>query len=249
MCCDGKCDNACVQSRHASRPHHHCSTHDGYLTVPVYRLNALSAHTAQSMKTYDRAYFERWYRDPQHRVSTRDSLERKVHLAVSVAEFILCRRIRTVLDVGCGEAPWAPVLRRMRRGIRYIGVESSEYAIARFGKARNVRRGTLGDLGALRLPRDIDLIVCADVLQYADALEVERGLRAIRRLLGGVAYIEAFATEDGMDGDQIGWHKRSADVYRRVFRKAGLTQCGPHCYVDLVQLDGLITFEHMNHGA
>lgn len=197
------------------------------------------------MKVYDRAYFARWYRDPRDRVSTRDSLERKVRLAVGVAEFILCRRIRTVLDVGCGEAPWAPVLRRMRRGVRYIGVESSEYALQRFGEARNIRRGTLGGLSNLRLPRDIDLIVCADVLQYADTREVEKGLRAIRHRLGGIAYIEAFATEDSMEGDQLDWHERSAAEYRRLFRWAGLTQCGPHCYVNLAELDGLIEFEHM----
>ncbi|MEP6492736.1 MAG: class I SAM-dependent methyltransferase [bacterium] len=197
------------------------------------------------MKAYDRAYFERWYRHPRDRVSTRDSLERKVRLAVGVAEFILCRRIRTVLDVGCGEAPWAPVLRRIRRGVRYIGVESSDYALERFGKSRNIRRGSLGDLGAMRLPRDIDLIVCADVLQYVETPDVERGLRAIRRLLGGVAFIEAFTTEDGMEGDQLNWHQRTSAEYRRLFGGAGLTQCGPHCYVNLAELDGLITFEHM----
>ncbi|HTE44079.1 MAG TPA: class I SAM-dependent methyltransferase [Gemmatimonadaceae bacterium] len=197
------------------------------------------------MKKYDRAYFERWYRHPRDRVSTRESLERKVRLAVGVAEFILCRPIRTVLDVGCGEAPWAPVLRRIRRGVRYIGVESSDYAIERFGESRNIRRGALGTLGDMRLPRDIDLIVCADVLQYAETRDVERGLRAMRRLLGGVAFIEAFATEDGMEGDHLDWHERPAAEYRRLFRGAGLTQCGPHCYVNLLELDGLIEFEHM----
>jgi hypothetical protein len=137
------------------------------------------------------------------------------------------------------------VLQRLRRGVRYIGVESSEYALERFGKTRNIRRGTLGGLADMRLPHNIDLIVCADVLQYAETPEVERGLRAIRRRLGGVAYIEAFATEDSMEGDQLDWHERSAAEYRGLFRHAGLTQCGPHCYVDLAELDGLIEFEHM----
>ena len=47
----------------------------------------------------------------------------------------------------------------------------------------------------MRLPKRIDLTVCADVLQYAGDAEVARGLRSIRQLLGGVAYIEAFVTE------------------------------------------------------
>jgi SAM-dependent methyltransferase len=195
------------------------------------------------MKTYDRDYFDRWYRHPTEGVSTRDGLERKVRLAVSVAEFILGRRIRSVLDIGCGEAPWCPVLRRLRKDVRYIGVESSEYALAQFGAARNIRRGSLEELGTMRLPRSVDLIVCADVMQYIDTRGVERGLRAIRKLLGGVAYIETFTTDDAMEGDRDNWHERSAAEYRRLFRAARLTQCGPYCYLDRNSVVGVNDFE------
>ena len=196
------------------------------------------------MKSYDQAYFERWYRDPADRVSTRASLERKVRMAVGVAEFLLGRPIRTALDVGCGEAPWFSVLRRLRPRIRYTGIDSSDYVLRRFGAERNIRRGSLGQLGRMRIRGDVDLIICADVLQYVDNREIERGLRAIRRLLGGVAYIEAFATEDEMEGDRMGWRERSAGEYRRLFREAGLTQCGPYCFTDLDELYMLNAFEH-----
>jgi SAM-dependent methyltransferase len=184
------------------------------------------------MKAYDRAYFERWYRDPTDRVSTRDSLDRKVRMAVSVTEFLIGRPIRSVLDVGCGEAPWQPVLKRLRPEAYYVGVESSDYAIERFGNARNIVRGTLGKLSTLGFDRGIDLIVCADVLQYIETRDVERGLRTIRRLVGGVAYIEAFTTEDAMEGDHAEWHERSAAEYRRLFKRARLTQCGPYCFAN-----------------
>jgi SAM-dependent methyltransferase len=197
------------------------------------------------MKSYDRAYFERWYRHPTDRVSTRESLERKVRMAIAVTEFLIGRRVRTVLDVGCGEAPWFPIVRRIRPEAKYIGIDSSDYVLERFGDARNIRRGSLGELATLRLRRDVDLIVCADVLQYVDTPELERGLRAIRRLLGGVAYIEAFATEDHMVGDRGEWHERTVAQYRRHFRRAGLTQCGPYCYTNLDELDTLNAFEHM----
>jgi SAM-dependent methyltransferase len=196
-------------------------------------------------KQYDRAYFERWYRHPRHRVTTRAGLERKVRMTVGIAEFMLNRRIRSVLDVGCGEAPWYPMLRTFRRDVRYIGVESSEYAVEKFGKSRHIKRGSLGELHRMKLPRVVDLIVCSDVLQYVPTPDVERGLRAIRRMLGGIAYIESFTTEDAMEGDHDGWHERSAAEYRELFRRAGLTQCGPYCYVDLKELDGLTNFEHM----
>ena len=87
-------------------------------------------------KTYDQKYFERWYRDPVHSVVQRDVLGRRVQLAVSVAEYLLERPLRSVLDAGCGEAPWRALLRHARPSVRYVGVDSSEYAIGRFGKER-----------------------------------------------------------------------------------------------------------------
>ena len=197
------------------------------------------------MKVYDQTYFNRWYRDPDDRVSTREGLVRKVRMAVSVTEFLLGREIRSVLDIGCGEAPWFLVLKRLRPKARYVGVDSSEYVVERFGEARNISRGSLGGLAGVRSLRKSDLVVCADVLQYADTRDVERGLRAIRALLRGVAYIEAFTTEDAMEGDRVDWHERSAAEYRRLFRRAGLTQCGPYCYTNLDELDSLNSFEHM----
>ena len=198
------------------------------------------------MKSYDRAYFDRFYRDPTERVATAAGLERKVRMAAAVAEFLLGHRIRTVLDVGCGEAPWFPILKRLRRDVRYIGIDSSDYVLERYGESRNIRRGDLGSLGALRLPKRIDLIVCADVLQYAETRDVERGLRAIVKLLGGVAYIETFASEDDMVGDRDGWHERTAAEYRRLLRAAGLTPCGPYCYINAAELDSLNVFETLS---
>lgn len=195
------------------------------------------------MKSYDRAYFDRWYRHPTDRVATLDSLRRKVSLAVSVAEFLLGRPIRTVIDVGCGEAPWFPILRSLRRDVRYIGVESSEYALERFGRARNIRRGSLATLHTLRLPRAVDLVVCADVLQYVPTREIERGLTTIQQMLIGVAYIESFTTADEMEGDRESWHDRTGADYRKLFRRAGLTQCGPYCYANVDRMAGLNEFE------
>jgi hypothetical protein len=42
-------------------------------------------------KEYDRAYFRRWYHNPSTRISSAQALARKVHLAVSVAEYLLGR--------------------------------------------------------------------------------------------------------------------------------------------------------------
>jgi SAM-dependent methyltransferase len=194
-------------------------------------------------KSYDRAYFDRWYRDPTDRVVTRDSLERKVRVALSITEFLLMRPVRTVIDVGCGEAAWYPVLRRWRPGVRYIGIEPSDYALRRYGASRHIRRGSFETLHTMRLPRNVDLIVCSDVLQYVPTEHVLRGLRTIKRLLRGVAYIEAYASEDVMIGDGDEWQDRSGAEYRRLFERAGLTQCGPYSFVNRDAYGNLNVFE------
>lgn len=194
-------------------------------------------------KQYDRAYFSRWYHDPRTRIDDGASLARKAQLAVAAAEYMLGRRIRTVLDVGCGEGRWYTALRRLRPDIRYQGIDASEYAVARWGKARHIRLGTFGGLRAMRLTPGYDLIVCADVLQYVATPDVLRGLREIRRLVGGIAYIEAFALEDDMEGDTDEWHRRTAPEYRRIFAAAGLTHCGMHCWADLRALGNVNALE------
>ena len=60
-------------------------------------------------KTYDRAYFDRWYRGSE--VGGNARLARKVALAVATAEYHLERPLRSVLDIGCGEGGWrAPLM-------------------------------------------------------------------------------------------------------------------------------------------
>jgi SAM-dependent methyltransferase len=185
------------------------------------------------MKKYDREYFDRWYRDPKVRVATADSVARKVHLVVSIAESLLLRRVRSVLDIGCGEGTWRAPLKKLRLGLRYVGVDSSEYVIARYGKRRGIRRGTFGGLGEIErsLRGRFDVIVCCDMLQYIPTNELRAGLASVAALLGGVAYLEAYTSGDSIEGDRRGWHNRTASAYRRAFGAAGLTSVGMHCWV------------------
>lgn len=182
-------------------------------------------------KAYDKAYFDRWYRDEKNKVATDGDVLRKAQLVVGIAEVLLQRRVRNVLDVGCGEAPWRAALRKLRPGIRYLGVDSSDYVVQRFGKSRNIRQGSFGALGSLSLRGPFDLIVCCDVLQYVNAADVRDGLTALAPLLGGVTYLEAYTTDDAIEGDHRAWHHRTPAEYRRVFMKAGLTGVGMHCWV------------------
>ena len=182
-------------------------------------------------KTYDQAYYEQWYHDPARRVITPAAVARKVRLVLGVAEALLERPVRSVLDVGCGEGAWREHLRRERPNLRYTGVESSAYVIERFGRTRDIRPGSFGTLATLDLDGPYDVIVVCDVLQYVPDAELGPGLAAIAERLGGVAYLEAYAKEDAIEGDRAAWHERSAKQYLAQFARAGLVGVGMHCYV------------------
>jgi SAM-dependent methyltransferase len=183
---------------------------------------------------YTAAYYDRWYRDPEHRVRTPAQIARLAALAVSAAEYVLDRPVRTVLDVGAGEGHWRAHLRRLRPGVRYVGVEPSEYAVARYGRARNLRRGTIGTLDVAELRREapdgFDLIVACGVLNYVPEAELRAGLRGLRGLASGVAFLELFTAGDSLTGD-VPRNRRSAAWYRQVLGRAGFVPCGLHLYV------------------
>ncbi len=182
--------------------------------------------SASAPKSYGRDYFDRWYRHRIHRVRDRAELRRKAALAVAGAELVLRRPVRNALDVGCGEARWRGELLRLRPRLRYTGLESSDYAIERFGKSRSITRGSFGDLDGLGDAARFDLIICADVLHYLPTREIDRGLPAFAALIRGVAYVDAAVREDEPEGDLDGWHDRPAAWYRRRLRRAGLIECG-----------------------
>jgi SAM-dependent methyltransferase len=182
-------------------------------------------------KKYDQGYFEKWYRDPQHAVTSAAALRRKAALAVATAEYYLGRDVRNVLDIGCGEAVWRKPLRELRPQVDYLGLDSSEYVVARFGRTRNIRHATFGQLGELRFDSEFDLIVCSDVLHYVPSSELRVGLRGVAEMLAGVAFLELFTSSDEPEGDRHGFHHRTATWYLSTFAEAGLIACGSHCYL------------------
>lgn len=182
-------------------------------------------------KQYDAAYFEQWYHDPERRVITPAAVARKVRLVLGVAEALLERPVRSVLDVGCGEGAWREHLRRERPNIRYTGVESSAYVVQRYGRTRDIRAGSFGTLADVGLDASYDVIVVCDVLQYVPDAELMPGLRAIAESLGGVVYLEAYTTDDAIEGDRAAWHERSAAAYAKAFATSGLVGVGMHCWV------------------
>src|SRR5690606_1456885 len=139
-------------------------------------------------KHYDRAYFDRWYRHGG--IGGARRLARKVALAVATAEYHLERPVRTVLDIGCGEGPWRAPLLKLRPDARYLGFDSSEYAVRRYGPRRNLHLATFADFALLRPCPPVDLLVCSDVMHYLDARELDRGLPGLAARRGGLAFLQ-----------------------------------------------------------
>ena len=195
-------------------------------------------------KAYNQRYFERWYRG-RGAVATPAELSRRVRLALAAAEFVLERPVRSVLDVGCGEGRWRAPLVRARKGLRYVGVDGSDWAVRRWGRVRGIRKGSFGEVGALGLRGPFDLVVCADVVHYVPTPELRRGLAALAELTGGLLWLEAFTTDDDFEGDKDRWQPRSAADYAGLLKRAGFAPCGLNGWVTAERAARLTALERL----
>lgn len=184
-----------------------------------------------SSARYDRAYFDRWYRNPKTRVKSGSAIGRKAALALSMAEYYLERPARTVLDVGCGEGNWLSALRALRPKIRYTGVDPSSYAVERFGKKRNIQLGSFAALEEIGLSEEYDLIVCSDTLFYLPLSELEQGIASLAHRAAGVAFLELYTDEDSLVGDFPKESLQSASFYMKMLARHGFLSVGSHCYL------------------
>lgn len=180
-------------------------------------------------KQYDAHYFRRWYRDAGLADPAR--LRRKVALAVSQAEYYLERPVRSVLDIGCGEAAWRAPLLALRPKLSYLGFDSSAYAVQRYGRSRQIHPARFGDFAWLRPCAPVDLLICSDVLHYVPTREFNQGLPGLAEMCAGVAFLETFAEEDAFEGDHDGFQARPARWYRRRFASVGFAALGSHCWL------------------
>ena len=180
---------------------------------------------------YDKAYFDRWYRDPSTRVKSSGAIRRKAALALSTAEYYLERPVKSVLDVGCGEGNWLQALRLLRPKIRYTGVDASDYAVERYGKKRGIRPGTFATLEECGLEDSYDLIICSDTLFYLSLDELKRGLASLAPRANGTAFLELYTGADSVVGDFPRSGLCSATFYTNLLMSYGFHSCGSHCYL------------------
>lgn len=187
--------------------------------------------SVRTSEFYDKAYFDKWYRHPRHRVKSPLDIERQLRFVVAATEYLYERPVRKVLDVGAGEGNWSLALKRIRPAAKYYGVDASEYAVQRYGKKRNIRLGTFGEIGAVGLDDDFDLILCCGVLNYIAPRELSRGLRALAGLTVGTAYFEVFTSADDATGDFSRESSYTPAWWRGRLRRTGWSPLGMHLYL------------------
>jgi SAM-dependent methyltransferase len=165
---------------------------------------------------FDRAYYERHYRNPRTRVGGPTQVAR---LGTFVASYLayLEQPVATVVDFGCGLGYWRRVVRRHFPGAHYTGVEVSAYLCRTYGW----QRGSVVDWVA---DEPADLVICHGVLQYLAAPAARRALRNLARNCRGALFLEALTQEDwerNCDRERTdgGVYLRPAAWYQRELRR------------------------------
>jgi SAM-dependent methyltransferase len=137
---------------------------------------------------FDAGFYQRYYRDPETRVASREDTLRLGRFICAYASY-LGFRVRRVLDAGCGLGHMRRAVRESFPRARYVGLDASEYLCRRHGWVR----GSIADY-APRSP--FDLVICHDVLQYLSDNEAVRALANLGRLCRGAMYVSVLTAED-----------------------------------------------------
>lgn len=161
-------------------------------------------------KQFDKAYYDRFYRDPGTRAVTPAATRRQAEFIAAYLRYLEVP-VRRILDVGCGTGGLLRALARLFPGARAVGVEFSEYLC----EAYDWESGSVVDYTPTEKP---DLVACNDVLGYLDDADAETALERLASYTVGALYLGVLTTEDlalcdaaRTDADQI---TRTADWYK-----------------------------------
>lgn len=137
---------------------------------------------------FDRAYYQRFYRDPRTAVTNRAEMNARGRLIAAMAAHIGLP-VRSILDAGCGVGLLrAPLMRALPKA-SYTGLEVSAYLCRRYGWIQ-------GGIQDFTRKATYDVVICYDVLQYLNAADTRRALTNLARVCRGLLYFGVLTRED-----------------------------------------------------
>ncbi len=168
-------------------------------------------------RSFDKAYYDRFYGDPGCSVADRQSIARLGDMVCAYLKYLQLP-VDSVLDLGCGLGYWRAVIRRHFPAAEYTGVEYSDYLCREHGWVR-------GSVVDYRADEPADLVICQGVLQYLNARDARRAIANLGRLTSGVLYLEALTDRDWKENCERGVtdgevYLRSAEFYLRALGKS-----------------------------
>ncbi len=140
------------------------------------------------MAKFDRAYYQRYYRNPVTRAVTPGEFARMAEFLAAYLRY-LDIDVRRILDIGCGIGSLLRALGRRFPRARTSGVEPSEYLRERY-------RWEPGSVATYEARTPFDLVVCNDVLQYLDDRDATQAISNLASLSRGALYLGVLTAED-----------------------------------------------------
>ncbi|MCZ6618680.1 MAG: class I SAM-dependent methyltransferase [Gammaproteobacteria bacterium] len=161
--------------------------------------------------TFDKAYYDRFYRNPRTRVFTPAVARRQAEFIASYLKHLEIG-VRSILDIGCGVGTILKTLQKQFPRARTEGVEASGYLCRRYGWVE-------GSVVDYRADCPFDLVVCNDVLGYLDDKTCTRALANLAELTASVLFLGVLSREDYEICDQnrtdpqqwmrpVAWYRR-----------------------------------------
>jgi len=138
--------------------------------------------------TFDKAYYDRYYRNPKTRVFTPAVARRQ---ATFIATYLkhLEIPITNILDIGCGVGTVLKTLGKEFPRAQTRGVEPSGYLCRRYG-------WVAGSVVDYRSDHPYDLVVCNDVLGYLNDKVCTKALANLAELSASVLFLGVLTRED-----------------------------------------------------
>lgn len=137
---------------------------------------------------FDKAYYDRFYRDPRTRAVTPAATRRQARFIASYLDHLEIP-VRRILDIGCGTGTALRALARCYPRATVHGVEFSDYLCRRYGW----EQGSVVDFTSAK---PYDLVLCNDVLAYLDAAQCARALDNLAALTGSALFLGILTRED-----------------------------------------------------